>query len=593
MKNVVRVLKLVIPICPVRMAVYLFLSLPGMALPAVMLRQQQRIVDSVANPDLSRPLSAYITPVLALIGTYMFKRLLELVSMQYMEFGYFRYVLMGLDARIHAKSAKIPLEYYDHAQYYRMVEGAKQASMFLVFTANLAVMSLVVTVNLAAVGGCLAAMDPVMTVFVVLVSMPVVIEKLWGAKFRSGLIADTVQASRKKAYAFGLLSAAGSKKEIAHYGAGQYVAEKYREACKEADMREGYHIRQTGRGSFAFAVLKALSHGGAVCMMFWLLAAGRITIGGFSVLLTSFSVLTDAFTRLFDHAGEILQTGIMASAFFTLMDLETKDGTEPFGEPGQEEKGGELMRLEHVFYRYPNAEDDALKDISLSVRKGEKIAVVGENGAGKTTLAKLLSGFLLPTQGSMEMGGISRDRLREEGIFAEVSAVYQNFGCYKLTFAQNVRLGDIGRFPDGQTDAERIDNALSWAGVAVPGDPEEVLLGREFGGIEISGGQWQRLALARCRYRQRPLIFLDEPTAAIDPLEETALYGKMEELGRNRTVVLVTHRLGAVRNADRILLLEGGRIAEAGSFARLMEQKGRFYRIWNEQTKWYREQAGD
>ncbi len=169
--------------------------------------------------------------------------------------------------------------------------------------------------------------------------------------------------------------------------------------------------------------------------------------------------------------------------------------------------------------------------------------------------------------------------------------MYQNFGCYKLTLAQNVLLGDTAgqNAPAGQADAEKIESALSWAGVGVPGRPEEILLGREFGGTEISGGQWQRLALARCRYRQRPIVFLDEPTAAIDPLEERALFGKMEELGRNRTVVLITHRLGAVRSADRIFLLEGGYIAEAGSFAELMGQKGRFYRIWNEQAKWYRE----
>lgn len=591
MKNIARVLRLVILICPVRMAVYLLLSLPGMVLPAVLLYWQQRIVDDVAKLDLGRPLSSYLGPVWILIGTYMLKRLLELVSMQYMEFGYFRYVLMGLDARIHDKSAQIPLEYYDDAQYYQIVEGAKQASMFLVFTANLAVMSLAVALNLAAVSGYLAAMDPVMTVFVVLVSMPVIAEKLWGAKFRARLLADTVQPSRKKVYAFGLLSTAGTKKEIAHHGAGQYVADKYREACREADGRERYQIRQTGCGSVAFSVLKSLFHAGAVCMMFWLLAAGRITIGAFSVLLSSFSVLTDAFTRLFHHAGEILQTGMMASAFFALMDLEVQDGTGILGEAVQGEKDGELMRLEHVFYRYPNAGEDALKDISLSIQKGEKIAVVGENGAGKTTLAKLLSGFLVPSQGSMEMGGIPRSRLREDSIFDRVSAVYQNFGCYKLTLAQNVLLGDTAgqNAPAGQADAEKIESALSWAGVGVPGRPEEILLGREFGGTEISGGQWQRLALARCRYRQRPIVFLDEPTAAIDPLEERALFGKMEELGRNRTVVLITHRLGAVRSADRIFLLEGGYIAEAGSFAELMGQKGRFYRIWNEQAKWYRE----
>ena len=136
---------------------------------------------------------------------------------------------------------------------------------------------------------------------------------------------------------------------------------------------------------------------------------------------------------------------------------------------------------------------------------------------------------------------------------------------------------------------KRIREALDWADLFLEEDPEQMLLGREFGGRELSGGQWQRLALARSYYRRRPVLFFDEPTAAIDPLEEAALYGKLEKLAAGRTLVLVTHRLGAVRQADRILLLEGGKIAEAGSFTQLMERKGRFYRIWNEQTKWYKE----
>lgn len=244
-----------------------------------------------------------------------------------------------------------------------------------------------------------------------------------------------------------------------------------------------------------------------------------------------------------------------------------------------------MARLEHVSYRYPNGEAYALKDISLSIRKGERIAIVGENGAGKTTLAKLLSGFFLPTEGVMELGGVERSQLKENSIFEQISAVYQEFGHYKLTLAQNVYLGDTAK----EMDHKKISHALEWAGILLADHPQELLLGREFGGTELSGGQWQRLALARSYYRQRPILFLDEPTAAIDPLEEMAIYQRLNDLAQNRTVVLVTHRLGAVRSADKILVLDHGSIAEAGSFEELMEQRGYFYHIWNEQAKWYRE----
>lgn len=579
MKNILRIIRLIIPISPLRMILYLLLSLPGAVLPAVLLYLQRQIVDRAANFGMGFPPSYYVGPVLLLIGTYMVLKLFELVSKQYMEFGYFRYIFLGLDAKIHEKSAKISLEYYDSAQYYQTVEKAKQASMFLVFTANLAVMSLVLIFNLISVGGYLASLHPLLILFVLMVSVPVILEKWKGAGYQSHLMQDLAQAERRKNYALGLLSTAGSKKELAHHGAGRYVAERYLAACREVDEREGEHIRQMGVVGLFFAGIRSLFHGLSVFLMVWLLVTDKITIGGFSVLLASFAALTSSFTRLFDHAGEILQTSVMSASFFELMDLEVTDGRKKM------EPGVEAARLEHVSYRYPNGEAYALKDISLSIRKGERIAIVGENGAGKSTLAKLLSGFLLPAEGVMELGGVERSQLKENSIFEQISAVYQEFGHYKLTLAQNVYLGDTAK----EMDHKKISHALEWAGILLADHPQELLLGREFGGTELSGGQWQRLALARSYYRQRPILFLDEPTAAIDPLEEMAIYQKLNDLAQDRTVILVTHRLGAVRSADKIFVLDHGSIAEAGSFEELMEQRGYFYHIWNEQAKWYRE----
>lgn len=579
MKNIIRTLKLVIPIAPLRMTIYLLLSLPGAILPAVLLYLQRKIVDRAASFGLGLPLSYYMVPVLFLIGTYMIQKMFELVSRQYMEFGYFRYVFLGLDAKIHEKSAKISLEHYDSAQYFLTVEKAKQASMFLVFTANLAIMSLVLIFNLISVGGYLVSLHPLLILFVVMVSVPVILEKRKGARYQSSLMQDLAQAGRRKSYALGLLSTAGSKKELAHHGASCYVAERYLAACREADEKEGSHIRKMGGIGLFFAGIRSLFHSLSIFLMVWLLVTGRITIGGFSVLLASFAALTGSFTQLFDHAGEILQTNIMSASFFELMDLEVTDGRKKM-EPDEE-----VARLEHVSYRYPNEQSYALKDISLSIQKGERIAIVGENGAGKTTLAKLLSGFLLPSEGVMELGGVERSQLEENSIYEQISAVYQEFGRYKLTLAQNVYLGDTTK----EMDHKKISHALEWAGILLGDHPQELLLGREFGGTELSGGQWQRLALARSHYRQRPILFLDEPTAAIDPLEEMAIYQRLHDLAQDRTVVLVTHRLGAVRGADKILVLNQGSITEAGSFEELMEQRGYFYHIWNEQAKWYRE----
>lgn len=182
MRNVIKALKLILPMEPFRLGIYLLLSLPGALLPAVMLYLQQRIVDGAASLSRELPLSFYIKPVLLLIGTHMLLKLFRLLSMQYMEFGYFRYILLGLDNRIHEKSARVPLEYYDNAEYYQVVQRAKQASTFLVFTANLAVMSLVLAGSLLSVGGYLTAMNPLLALFVAAVSIPVAVFPAYGAE---------------------------------------------------------------------------------------------------------------------------------------------------------------------------------------------------------------------------------------------------------------------------------------------------------------------------------------------------------------------------------------------------------------------------
>lgn len=582
--NITKALKLVIPIAPFGMAFYLLLSLPGAVLPVFMLYLQKTVVDRASLYDSGQPFGYYITPVLMLIGIYMVMKMFELVSKQYMEFGYFRDVFLGLDNRIHKKSAEISLEYYDNAEYYNIVQNAKNASMFLVFTANLAVLSVILFFRLLSVAAYLTTLHPALYLFVVFVSVPVILEKLQEAKYKSAFLQDTVPPARRKKYAFEFLSAGDRKKEIIHYGAGDFIADKYLSACRELDRKEMQHIRLLGKRGLAFAGIKALFHCAALFLMAFLLIRGNITIGGFSVLLTSFASLTDFFIQLFDHAGEIMQTGIMSSAFFELMEFEIRDGGRDL------EDGGEYARLAHVSYRYPNSTKAALNDISLTIKKGERVAIVGENGAGKTTLAKLLSGFLLPTEGDMELGGTDRRRLRERSIFDHISAVYQDYGKYKLTLAENIYLSDTADWKDGlkEPDMEKVCQALEWANVRLGTKPDKIVLGKEFGGSELSGGQWQRIALARSYYRERMVLLFDEPTAAIDPLEEMELYGKLHELAEEKTVLLVTHRLGAVRKADKIIVMKNGSIAEMGNFDELMRLKGYFSSIWTEQIKWYK-----
>ena len=164
-----------------------------------------------------------------------------------------------------------------------------------------------------------------------------------------------------------------------------------------------------------------------------------------------------------------------------------------------------------------------------------------------------------------------------------ISAAFQIFGKYKLSVRENLIISS----PE-KREEDKIEEALKWADLDLK---KEMVLGREFGGEELSGGQWQRIALARCYYRDREIVFVDEPTSAIDPLEELNIYQKLLELTKDKTVVVVTHRLGVAKNADKILVLEDGKLVETGTFEELQKMNGVFAKMWEEQAKWYRREG--
>ena len=239
----------------------------------------------------------------------------------------------------------------------------------------------------------------------------------------------------------------------------------------------------------------------------------------------------------------------------------------------------------YKLYRVGDEVVRALDGVGFNIYKGEFCAIVGTSGSGKSTLLNMLAGLEKPTKGSVVIAGQHIENLTEEQLVRfrreNVGFIFQSFHLLgTMNAVENVALPLSFRGVPRDVRMKKADKML-----------ELVKLKKHKKHLpnQMSGGQQQRVSIARALALQPKILFFDEPTAAIDPLEEAALYGKLEKLAAGRTLVLVTHRLGAVRQADRILLLEGGKIAEAGSFTQLMERKGRFYRIWNEQTKWYKE----
>ena len=264
-----------------------------------------------------------------------------------------------------------------------------------------------------------------------------------------------------------------------------------------------------------------------------------------------------------------------------------EDGKELKADPKKEYE----IRLENVSFRYPKAQKDTISHINLTIRPGEKLAIVGLNGAGKTTLVKLACGFLDPTEGRVLLNGEDIRQYNRRDYYTMFSAVFQDFSVLEASVEENIAQ------QVEQIDSKKVWSCLEKAGLvekvnAMP-EKEKSKIGREIyeDGTELSGGQTQRLMLARALYKDAPILVLDEPTAALDPIAENDIYMKYSSMSSGKTSLFISHRLASTRFCDRILFMEHGQIAEEGTHEQLLEKKGGYANLFEVQSKYYKEHS--
>lgn len=487
-----------------------------------------------------------------------------------------------------AKSTQLELGFYEnhrnHDAFHRAQTEGPQRLNHLVNALNQLVRT---TATLLGILVLLFRFQPLFVLLVLAFAIPVVLVRgVYGRELQRWRERTTPQ-ERKASYFHSLLTQIEPAKEIRLFGLGALFIKRF-DDLRSTIRRE--RLAMAGRRAWVDIATQLLPEVAIfACLGFLAREAlrGRVGFGGlviyFWALQWGRSLLNETLAGLVNVYEDTL---FLASLHdFLALDVQLVEPLEPVAVPHPLRSG---ISVKHLSFRYPNSDRFALEDVDLTIRAGEKVALVGENGSGKTTFVKLICRLYDPASGDIELDGISLRSFHTAALRREISVVFQDYMCYALSARENIWIGN----PQQPPDDPAITVAAARTGIdeVIRRLPEgyETQLGKQFeGGTELSIGEWQKVALARAFMRDSQILILDEPTAALDAEAEYEVFQRFYELAEGRTAILISHRLSTVRMAERIFVFERGRIVESGTHDELMLRHGRYARLFTIQAQAY------
>lgn len=412
-------------------------------------------------------------------------------------------------------------------------------------------------------------------------AVPSLLVQIYGVSQRVKVRRSQGMGQRRVQYLWELFTRKEAVKEMRTMGFAAYLKEKWGEEnvalVKEfEDVERGLYRK----GMLSDSVVN-LFYAFNIAFTLYLMIKGQISVGEFAACLMAFASFQSVLRSLVDMIAWILDLYQFSEDYYDYFTIPVEQNGPEQYRPFQDS-----IVLEDVTFRYSGADRDALKGVNCSIAKGEHVVIVGENGSGKTTLSRLLTGAYLPRTGNISYDGQGISGLDRKSLYEHISVVPQDFVHYQFTLRENVGISDISRMQDGKAMEALLEE------VAGPDFVEDIgsldrQLGREFGGRELSGGEWQKVAIARGLWKDSDIIILDEPTSALDPLVEYDILSRFKKMIRDKTSVIISHRVGMCRSADKIIVMKEGRVAECGKHEQLLALGGEYSRIWKEQAKWY------
>ncbi|SDG81633.1 ABC transporter ATP-binding protein [Winogradskyella thalassocola] len=484
------------------------------------------------------------------------------------------------------KTNQINISLLEDSEFYDKLERARTQT-----TGRVGLMSNVLgqaqsAISIATLVAGLIYFEPYLIILLVLSIIPSFINEVRFSQQQYSLARSWTSERRELDYLRFIGANDKTAKEIKLFGLTDFVVDRFKNLSEEYyQLNKTLSIKRSALG-FLFNVLGSLSYYGAYVFIIYRVLSGAITLGELTFLSGSFNRLMRNLQDFFSKFTRISESALYLKDYFDFIDISIVSKVkEDIPLPKYITKGFEFK---DVCFAYPNSETEILKGITFHLKAGEKLAFVGQNGAGKTTLIKLLLRFYEPTSGDILLDGININRFNIAEYQEYFGVIFQDFFRYEFTVRENIAIGNINEL-DNQ---DKIENAaeLSLANEVVSelkhGYNQQ--LGKRFSnGQELSGGQWQKVALARAYMKSAEVMILDEPTSALDARAESEVFGRFIGLTEGKTSIIISHRFSTVRQADRILVLEHGKALEIGTHEELMKNEDLYSELFTLQAEGY------
>ena len=492
-------------------------------------------------------------------------------------------------AEIIAKALTLDLAYFEDSDFYDRLQNARREGGYkpveLINDTFLIVQNSITLISFALL---MLRFSPWLVVVLLATSIPSFIAETRYSERGFRLLTRRAPETRQVNYLSRLLTEDTAVKEIKLFNLGGTLLNRYTTLFDKFFEEDKSLALRRATAGFGLGLIATLGFYGSYAWIVWYTVQGKISLGDMTLYLAIFRQGQSTFQSILSAVGNIYENNLFMANFFEFLCLEPRMKIT-----GQKRKlslplrGG--IEFRDIGFRYPDREEWALRGVNLIIRPGEKIALVGHNGAGKTTLIKLLSRLYDPTEGSILIDGIDIRDLDPLELQQRIGVIFQDFVRYHLPVRENIGFGQI----DAMDDVERIAAAArkSGAHAVVEELPEgyETMLGRWFhDGHELSLGQWQKVALARAFMRDAEILVLDEPTASVDARAEYEIFQNFKALTEGKMAILISHRFSTVRMADRIAVIQEGRIAELGTHDELLRRGGTYAELFSMQAEGYR-----